>query len=126
MEAMNEIFNQLRQQGLLETLLCYPANSTFADPYEKNKTNVYMPPLPVEGIVHSIGFSGLKWKYYAQLPTGSIQLIVEPKYKEIILSAKKIEYKNNYYTVYRDGTNFQYIERRHYIVFILGRKQSND
>jgi len=127
MNSIESLFNLLEFEGKLETLLCYAIHASVDDPYEQNKTTVYMNPLPVKAIVSEIGFSGLHWKYFGQLPTGSIQIVVDSKDKDILLTAGKIEYDEKFYTVYKDDSkNFQYIDRKEYTIFILGRKALND
>ena len=113
------LFSVLKKHNRIETLLCYPVKATINDPFEQTKTKTYLNPLPIQAMVSVISFGGLKWKYYGQLPTGSIYVITEPRYKSILLTAGKIEYKTNTYAVYKDGTGFQYLEKPDYCIFIL-------
>ena len=118
-----DIFSILKRYNTMKTLLCYPATEVINDPFEQTKTRIFLNPLPVKGCVTVIGFSGLKWKYYGQIPTGSIQVLTELKYKSILLSADKIKYEDNFYTVYKDSSQgFQYLVKSDYCIFILSRK----
>jgi hypothetical protein len=123
MERRIDIFNLLKNEGQLVTLQVYAAKETQVDPYEKNKSLTYLNPLPIKGLVQQIGFSSLHYKYWGQIPIGSIQVIVDKKNKTLMLTAEKIKYNDNYFKVYKDAdNNFQYIERPDYCVFVLGLK----
>jgi len=122
-EKRIDIFNLLKNEGQLSTLLVYAAKETETDPTEHTKTLTYLNPLPIKGLIMQIGFSSLHWKYWGQIPTGSIQVIIEKKNKTLMLAADKIKYNDNYFKVYKDDSqNFQYIERPDYCVFVLGLK----
>lgn len=122
-EKRVDIFKIFKNEGKLEILYVYSAAETVADPYEKNTTKVFMNPLPIKGLVQQIGFSSLHYKYWGQIPIGSIQVIIEKKNKTLMLTADKIIYNEQSYKVYKDDSkNFQYIERPDYCVFVLGLK----
>jgi hypothetical protein len=122
-EKRIDLFNLFKNEGKLETLYVYAAKETQEDPYEKNKSSTYLNPLPIKGLVQQIGFSSLHYKYWGQIPIGSIQVIIEKKNKTLMLTAEKIKYNDNYFKVYKDAdNNFQYIERFDYCVFVLGLK----
>lgn len=123
MERRINIFEVFKNEGQLSTLYVYQAKETVDDPYELTKTNTYNNPLPIKGVIQQIGFSSLHYKYWGEIPVGSIQVIVEKKNKTLMLTAQKIKYNDNYFTVYKDADkNFQYIERPDYCVFVLGLK----
>jgi hypothetical protein len=123
MEKRIDLFSILKQEGKLETLLVYGAKETQVDPFEKNRTPTLMNPLPVKASISAINFSALKWKYYGQLPTGSIQIIVEKHYKTLLTTADKIKYKENSYKCFRDDAQgFLILERESYLVAILALK----
>ena len=123
MDPRIDLFNTFRQEGKLETLQVYASKETQDDPYEKNTTKTYLNPLPIKGLIQQIGFSSLHYKYWGEIPVGSIQVIVEKKNKTLMLTAEKIKYNDSYFKVYQDADkNFQYIERPDYCVFVLGLK----
>jgi hypothetical protein len=122
-EKRVDIFNLFKNEGKLETLYVYQAKETIDDPYEKTKTLTYYNPLPIKGLIQQIGFSSLHYKYWGQIPIGSIQVIVAKKDKTLMLAADKIIYNDNHYKVYKDDSrNFQYIDRPDYSIFVLGLK----
>lgn len=121
------IFDILKNEGKLEILLIYSSKEIEIDPYEHTKENIYNNAIPVKALILSIGFSTLKWKYWGQLPIGSIQVLTEIKDKNLLLTANKIKYNDNYYYVYKDDSkNFQYLERKDYCIFILGLKNQEE
>lgn len=123
MEKRVDIFNLLRNEGQLENVLVYPATETVNDPFAKTTDKAFLNPITIKALISSVGFSALKWKYFGQLPTGSIQIIVENKHKNLLLVADKIEYNSNFYRVYKDDSqSFQFMERKDFIVFVLGLK----
>jgi len=123
MEKRIDLFSILKQEDKLETLLIYSSKETIVDPFEKNRTEQLMNPLPIKGAVNAISFSALKWKYWGQLPTGSIQVITEKCNKTLLTTADKIKYKDNCYKCYRDDAQgFLILERESYIVVILASK----
>ena len=122
-EKRVNIFNLLKNEGQLSTLLVYAAKETETDPTEHTVSLTYLNPLPIKGLIQQIGFSSLHYKYWGQIPVGSIQIIIEKKNKTLMLAADKIKYNDNYFKVYKDDSqNFQYIERPDYCVFVLGLK----
>jgi hypothetical protein len=122
-EKRVDIFNLLKNEGRLETLLVYSAQEIILDPYEHNAEKKFMNPLPIKGLIQQIGFSALHYKYWGQIPTGSIQVIIEKKNKTLILTADKIIYNEQTYKVYKDDSqNFAIIERPDYVVVVLGLK----
>jgi hypothetical protein len=103
-------------------LLAYVSKETSVDPYEKNTEKTFLNPLPIKGIIQNISFESLKWKYYGQLPMGSIQIICDKKYLSLLKIADKIKYKENYYKTYKDDAKgFAILERSDYLVCILER-----
>jgi hypothetical protein len=121
MDNRFDLFKILKTEGKLQTILVYPATERINDIYEKTVDKTYLNPLPVEALIQQIGFSSLHYKYWGEIPVGSIQIITEKKNKSLMLLAQKIEYNNNTYAIYKDASkNFQYIERPDYCVFILG------
>jgi len=122
-ERRIDIFNLLKNEGQLVTLHVYAAKETQDDPYEKTRTQTFLNPLPIKGLIQQIGFSSLHYKYWGEIPIGSIQVIIEKKNKTLMFTAEKIKYNEQTYKVYKDAdNNFQYIERPDYCVFILGLK----
>ena len=118
-----DIFKILNNEGKLTKVLIYPAVETIADPYEKNTVKGFLNPTTIKALVTPIGMSALRWKYYGTLPIGSVQVIIEPKYKNLLLLADKIKINNEYYHCHQDDSrNFQYIDRGYYVMAILVSK----
>jgi hypothetical protein len=123
MDKRIDLFNLLRNEGQLSTLQVYQAKEVQSDPYEKNKTLTYMNPLPIKALVRQVSFEALHWKYYGNIPVGSIEVIVEKKNKTLLRTADKIKYQDVYFTCYKDESQgFAILERRDYIVMILAKK----
>ena len=123
MEKRIDIFNILQAEGKLEKILVYAAQEVENDPYEKSKTNIYMNPLPIKALVQQISTDALRWKFIGQIPTGSIQIIIEKKDKTLIKTADKIEYNDNFYKCYKDDAgSFSILERQDYCVCVLAIK----
>lgn len=122
-----DLFQFLKNEGKLETLHVYSAREIQSDPYEKNKDLTFMNPLPIKALIRQISQDALKWKYFGQLPSGSIEIIAEKKYKTLFRTADKIRYNEKYYYCWKDDSqNFAITERTDYIVAVLSRKNLNE
>lgn len=123
MEKRVSLFEILKEEGKLETLLIYAAKEGISDPYEKNTTKTYMNPLPIKALIRQVSQEALRWKYYGQIPTKSIEVIAELKYETLFRTADKIKYGNDYYkTMKDDSQNFMITKRTDYIIVIIGLK----
>lgn len=122
-EKRVDIFNLLKGEGKLSTLQVYQAREVQDDPYEKNKSLTFMNPLPIKGLVRQVSFEALHWKYYGQIPVGSIEVIAEKKYLTLFRTADKIKYNDEYFKCYKDDSQgFAIIERPDYVVVVLAKK----
>jgi len=122
-EKRVDIFNLLKGEGKLSTLQVYQAREVQDDPYEKNKSLTFMNPLPIKGLVRQVSFEALHWKYYGQIPVGSIEVIAEKKYLTLFRTADKIKYNERYFKCYKDDSQgFAIIERPDYVVVVLAKK----
>jgi hypothetical protein len=122
-EKRVDIFNLLKNEGKLETLLVYAAKETQVDPYEKNRDKTFLNPLPIKGLIRQVSWESLKWKYPGLIPNGSIEVIAEKKYETLFQTADKIKYKENFYKCWKDDSqNFMIMKRPDYVVVILGLK----
>jgi len=123
MDKRIDLFNLFKNEGKLETLYVYAAKETVVDPYEKNKSLTYSNPLPIKGLIRQVSFEALHWKYYGQIPVGSIEVIAEKKYLTLFKTADKIKYKDNYFKCYKDDAQgFAILERPDYVVCVLAKK----
>jgi hypothetical protein len=123
MENRVDIFNLFKNEGKLETLYVYQAKETIDDPFEHTKTLTYYNPLPIKGLIRQVSFEALHWKYYGQIPIGSIEVIAEKKYLTHFRTADRIKYGDNYYKTWKDDSKgFAIMERSDYVVVILGLK----
>lgn len=125
MDKRIDIFNLFRTEGKLETLQVYASKEVENDPFEHTKTNIFLNPLPIKGLIRQVSFEALHWKYYGQLPTGSIEVIAEKKYKTLFLTADKIKYNEEWYKCWKDDAKgFAILERSDYLVVILAKKEA--
>lgn len=124
MDKRVNLFNLLRNEGQLSTLHVYQAREVVADPYEKNTNKTFMNPLPIKALVRQVSFEALHWKYYGQIPVGSIEVIADKKYLTLFRTADKIKYNDNYFKCYKDDSKgFAILERSDYVVVILAKKE---
>lgn len=123
MDKRIDLFNYFRNEGLLKNIQVYAAKETLVDPYEKNETQVFMNPLTIKALVRQVSFESLHWKYYGQIPVGSIELITEKKNKTLLRTAEKIIYNKNEFKCYKeDSKDFAILERDDYIIVVLAKK----
>jgi len=122
-EKRIDIFNLLKNEGQLVTLHVYSAKETQDDPYEKTRTQTFLNPLPIKGLVRQVSYEALHWKYYGNIPVGSIECIIEKKYLTLLKTADKIKYKDDYFKTWKDDSQgFAILERSDYIIIILAKK----
>lgn len=118
-----DIFKIFENQGIIKIVYVYPQQTRIADPYEKNTISTELNPLPIKAVVNDISFSGLRYKYYGNIPAGSKQILCDIEHKNLLLSAAKIKIDNIEYSVYKDADkNFQMLERQNYLVVVVERK----
>jgi len=123
-EKRVNIFNLLRNEGKLVTLHVYSAREAVLDPYEKNRESIYNNPLPIKALVRQVSFEALHWKYFGQIPVGSIEVIAEKKYLTLFRTANKIKYGDNYYSTWKnDSHGFAILERPDYVIVVLAKKE---
>jgi hypothetical protein len=122
-EKRIDLFNLLRNEGKLETLLVYSAQEVTLDPYERNTEKKFNNPLPIKGLIRQVSYEALHWKYFGLIPVGSIEVIAEKKYLTLFRTADKIKYDDNYYSCWKDDSKgFAILERPDYIVVVLAKK----
>jgi hypothetical protein len=122
-ERRINIFEIFKNEGKLSTLYVYAAKETIDDPYEKTETKTTYNPLPIKGLIRQVSFEALHWKYYGQIPVGSIEVIAEKKYLTLFRTADKIKYGEDYFKCYKnDSKGFAILERPDYVVVILAKK----
>jgi len=122
-EKRVDIFNLLKNEGRLETLLVYSAQEITLDPYEHNTEKKFNNPLPIKGLIRDISAEALKWSYYGNIPIGSKEIICQKKYKSLLLAANKIKIGEDYFKTYHDDQKgFGILQRSDYIVVILAKK----
>lgn len=117
------MFNFLEAQQRSEPLFVYLATSVVNDPDEGTTIDTLLNPIIIQAIVNQVGLGALKWKYFGNMPVGSIQIITELKNYDLLLNAKKITYQGNDYSVYQDDSkSFTIIKRLDYLMAVLERK----
>lgn len=125
MDKRIDIFEVFRNEGKLATLYAYASQHILEDPYEKNlATSTYLNPLPVKALIRQVSAESLHWKYFGNIPVGSIEVITEKKNLTLLKTADKIKYRDNYFKCYKDDSKgFTIIERDDYIIVILALKE---
>ena len=117
-----DIFKILSAQGKLSSIKLYPISEVVNDPYEKTVSVTYLNPITIKALIQQITPTKLKWKFFGELPSGSIQIICEDRYYNSFLTAGKIEYDGNEYGVWKDDSKvFGILKRPGYIVVVLER-----
>jgi hypothetical protein len=125
MNIGKEFFSCMQENGHLSTIWLYPAEEDVNDPYENTKTQSFLNPVPVQGVVKDITPQSLRWKFTGTLPLGSKQILCEKKYKVLFKVAKKIKIEDEYFQTWIDDSKgFGILEREDYLVVIL--KIKND
>jgi hypothetical protein len=123
MDKRIDLFNLFKNEGQLSTLLVYSAQEVILDPYERNSEKRFNNPLPIKGLIRQVSFEALHWKYYGEIPIGSIEIIAEKKYLTLFKTADKIKYDDNFYKCWKDESKgFAILERPDYVIVILAKK----
>ena len=123
MDKRIDFFALFKNEGKIATLQVYPAKSSLVDSFEGNSTLTYMNPIPVKGLIRQVGFEALHWKYYGEIPVGSIELITCTKNLTLLKTAGKIKYGDNYFKTWEsDAKGFAILERPDYIIVVLAQK----
>jgi hypothetical protein len=114
-----ELFDILGNNGELKKVLVFPEKTRIDDPYENTVSSELFNPVAIKAIVTQLSFSSLKWKYYGQLEQGSVQIICEKKYLDLIKWCGRLEIEDKVYNIYKDGgKGFSILERKDYIICI--------
>lgn len=124
MKNQIDLFTILKNEELLKTLYVYSTYERVDDPYEQTRTRVYLNPLTIKGLIRQISPEALHWKYYGQIPSGSIEIIAEKKYKTLFKTAQKIKYNDEHFSCWKsEAKGFAIIEKSDYLVVILAKKE---
>jgi len=125
MDRRVDILKVLEDEGKMTKILLYPATEVIADPFEKNKVKSFLNPLTIKAYVTQLSFESLRWKYTGQMPSGSVQILCDTKYENLLKIADKIKIGSTYYKTWKDDSkNFMILKRDDHLVVILGK--SND
>ena len=94
------------------------------DNYENNYTESYLNPIVIRGLVRNISPEALVWKQYGLSEIGSIEIIVNAKYKSWFTNVAKIEVNGDFYTVFKSGTGLRSIiqDRPNKIIRVILKK----
>lgn len=123
MDKRLDIFELFKNEGKLGIIYLYPSIETETDPTEHITSETLLNAIPMKALVNQVGFSALRWKFWGQLPTGSIQVICEPQFENALLISRQIKYNGNTYYIYKDDAKrFALQKRENYLVVILDRK----
>lgn len=119
-----DIFQLLRNEKKLSKILVYVSREIENDPYEHTKTLSFLNPATIEALVTPISFEALRWKYWAQMPLQSVQILCEPKYENLLKLSDKIVINNIEYKCYKDDNKgFAILRRDDHIVAVLEIKR---
>lgn len=114
-----ELFELLKQEDKLTKVLLFPARTHIVDPNDKETEEIFLPPIAIKALVNAVSFESLKWKYYAQLPYGTVRIIAEKKYLNLFKIVRKIEIDGEKFCVYKDADkNFAILPRGDYLVIV--------
>lgn len=120
MDKRIDIFEILKGEGKLSKLIVYPGYEREDDPYEHTKETTLLNPLSIKALIMYESFEALRWKYYGNIPVGSIKVICEKKNLGLIKTAKKIQYDGIDFKCYEDDSKgFLILERSDYIIVVL-------
>lgn len=110
---MDELFKDLSTRVQI-----YRSKETIEDPLEKNKTEVYLPPLPISAIVSDLNFSSLQYKIPGLMVEKGKELIINKKYKNLVELSTKIGIDGEFYCGYKVSGKLQYKTEGNYIRII--------
>jgi hypothetical protein len=114
-----DFFSIFKNEGLLDKIIVYPGQETQATNYDSSSVTM-LNPITIRGLVSSISFEALRWKYFGVLPSGSKQVIIEKRYKSLLMNAFKIKIGEEHYKCYKDDSKgFAIKESSEYVVAIL-------
>jgi len=118
-EISKELFELLKQENKLTKVLLYPARTHIEDLNDKTTEEVFLPPVSIKALVNAQSFESLKWKYFSQLPYGTVRIIAEKKYLNLFKIVRKIEIDGERFCVYKDADkNFAILPRGDYLVIV--------
>jgi hypothetical protein len=99
------------------------AKEVETDPYEHTKSKTFLNPVAIKALVTPISFEALRWKYYGQVPSGSVQIICETKFENLLKLADKIKIDDKYFHCWKDDSkNFVIMKKQDYLLVVLARK----
>ena len=120
------VFNFMEAVAKSETILVYVAIQVVNDPDEGTTTDTLLNPIAIKAIVNRLSMTSLKWKYWGNLATGSIEILTDLKNYDLLTIAKKITYQGENYSVYQDDAKgFSMIKKQDYLMAILERKEDD-
>ena len=100
----------------------YLATEIILDPYEKNKSLVYLNPLPIKAIITDLISSQIQWKLPGINTTDAKNLMVEKKYRSLLEDSRKIEIDGTEYEGWKDNGKLQIREVSNYLNLYVYRK----
>jgi hypothetical protein len=119
----DDIFNVIKYQGKEVNVFVYPVVQRVIDADEGTTTDTLLNPVPIKAVVSEMSPGTLKWKYWGNLPSGSIRIITEKKWYTLFLIAGKILYNGKSYYIWQDDAKrFSITNREDYILVICARK----
>jgi len=122
MDNRFEMFDLLREENKLQTILVYPAITTETDSNYHEKRKTFLNPIAIEAFVTQVSEEALIWKYYGTIPRDSKKIIAEPQWYETLKSASKITINDiEYRTLWDDSKSFNILKRENYIICVVVR-----
>lgn len=117
---MDKLFREQYQ-----TIKIYIAKETIDDPYERNVSLTYLNPLPIKAIVSDVGFASAIWKMPGISAEKVKEIIIEKRYKSLLLKSQKIEIDDEYFYGYKINGKLQYRQEDEYLRCYVYFKKEN-
>ncbi len=127
MNYYSDIIKNFETEGKLTKAKIFVAHEVETDPFKHTKRKDFLNLTTIKVLVSTESFEALRWKYYGQIPTGSIKCIAEKKYLNLFKLADKIQINEEFYYCYKDDSkNFLILPRTDYIVVVLAIKNLSE
>lgn len=119
-----DIFKLFKNKDQLTKIEVYPVVLVENDPYEHSTDKTLLNPICVKGLVRDLSFGKLVWELQGLRDTGTKEIIISRRYKELFKNCGKIIISDEEYETYKDasGKSLQFIERKDYLLILLSKK----
>ena len=107
---MNNIFRENSQK-----ILIYLATTVDQDPFEHNVETTMLNPLPISAICTDLIASQIAYKMPSINTDKAKEIIIEKKYKSLLLQSYKIKIDDDYYQGWKTNSRLQIREEQDYL-----------